>query len=85
MKDKIYEIRIRKTETLTKKQQENIENQLKRLGDSGYVGYSKIYYAIDKNKSSRNNLVLKIVDIEPIEGTIIDESRRIHDKLGDVF
>lgn len=81
--EKVFEIRIRKTDTLTKEQQDDVQIQLKRLGYSGYIGYSRISYAVDKDKSSRDNPVLKIIKIEPIEGTIIDEHNKIMDLIDD--
>lgn len=81
--EEIYEIRIRKTDSLTEEQQKDIQKQLNNIsGDFGYVGYSRISYAIDKDKSSRDNPVLKIIKIEPIEGTILDELKQLDDEIG---
>lgn len=85
MEDKVYEIRIRKTDSLTDDQQKDIQRQLNNIsGDFGYVGYSRVSYAIDKDKSSRDNPVLNIIKIEPIEGTIIDEFDRLDKEIGGI-
>lgn len=84
--DEIFEIRIRKTNTLTEEQQKDIQKQLNNIsGDFSYIGYSRISYAINKDKSTRDNPVLKIINIEPIEGTVINEMKRVHDEIGDIF
>ena len=77
--EKIYEIRIIKTIQLNKIEQQNVNDQLKKLPKSfKYVGYSRVSYV--------RNPLLKISKIEPIEGTIINEYNKIMDLIdGDIF
>ena len=83
MKEDVYEIRIRNTDTLTKEQQNNVKKQLDNIsGSFNYVGYSRVSYAIDKKLSKRDSPVLKIIKIEPIEGTVIDEFDRLDKMIG---
>ena len=84
--NEIFEIRIRKTNTLTEEQQKDIQKQLNNIsGDFGYVGYSRISYVIaDIHKLDDNGYPeLKIVKIETIEGTIIDEHKKLMDLIDD--
>lgn len=67
--EEIYETRIRKFEHLDKEQQKELEQQLKNIsGDFDYRGYVKISYA----------LILKPVKVEPIQGSPLDEFKRIN-------
>ena len=78
----VYEIRIIKTNKLTGEQQNNVQKQLNNIsGDFSYYGYSRVSYAIDITKSTRDNPILKIIKIEPIEGTILDEMDRLGKEL----
>lgn len=84
--DKVYEINYIKTTKLTKEEQQDVQEQLNNIsGDFNYIGYSKVSYAIDKKVSTQDNPILKIIKIEPIEGTIIDEWDKIMDKVDNVF
>ena len=76
--NEVYEIRIIKTNKLTDSQQTDVQKQLNNIsGDFSYDGYSRVSYAIDKTKSTMDNPLLKIIKIEPIEGTILDEMDRL--------
>lgn len=85
MNKEVWETHIRKTNTLTDKQQDSIQTQLNNIsGDFGYSGYSRVSYAINKEKTnSPENLVLNIVKVEPVEGNVLDEYDRIMKLLGD--
>ena len=85
MKHEIYEVRIRKTNTLNEAQQIDIQKQLNNVsGDFDYCGYTRISYVVAGTGLDDNGYPeLKIVKIEPIEGTVIDEHERIMDLIDD--
>lgn len=70
----IHEIRIRKTKTLPNDLQEEVMDKVSALSKGfNYQGYCKIIYVGD--------IAPAIDRVEPIEGTILDEYKRITDRI----
>jgi len=76
-KKKIEEIRIRKVEKLSSEARSEVAEKLKKIRadntEFDFVGFARVFYA--------EASPLEVVDVEPIEGTIIDELKRLAETL----
>ena len=71
---RIYEIRVKKKETLSQRAQEEVMKKLETKPDTfKYKGYAKITYA--------SASPLTTIGVDPIEGTILDLFKEITDNV----
>lgn len=72
--DEIKEIRIKEVRDLSEKGKKEVMDKLKKLPATfDFIGYAKVFYVAASP--------LKAVEVEPIEGNIIDELHRLNNDL----
>lgn len=63
--DDIVEVQIRKVSQLSEAAKKEVESKLTKLDDNfRFKGYAKVSYA--------QNSPLRVVSVDPIEGTVVD-------------
>lgn len=72
--DKVVEVQIRKVSLLSEAAKQEVKEKLSQLNDNfKFMGYAKVSYA--------QNSPLRVVSVDPIEGTVVDYFNELANKI----